>query len=152
MILWIALGVALAVAEIFTTTLFLVMFAAGAFAAAGAAALDAPVAVQALVFVVVSALTVVAVRPALKRRAFDPSGSDIAIGMEAIQGASAEVVESVDDHHGMIKIDGELWRARALEGTGTYAPGEHVQVIRLSGTTAVVWRDRPPAAPSTSFE
>src|SRR5690606_34931370 len=58
-VLWIALGVVLALAEIFTTTLFLIMFAVGAFAAAGAAALGAPVAVQGLVFTAVSALTVV---------------------------------------------------------------------------------------------
>ena len=49
-VFWVVLGVVLAVAEIFTTTLFLIMFSVGAFAAAGAAALGAPTAVQALVF------------------------------------------------------------------------------------------------------
>ncbi len=57
-VLWVILGVALAVAEIFTTTLFLIMFSAGAAAAAAAAALGAPVVVQAGVFVAVSALTI----------------------------------------------------------------------------------------------
>lgn len=42
-VVWIVLGVAFAVAEIYTTTLFLLMFAAGAAAAAGAAGLGAPV-------------------------------------------------------------------------------------------------------------
>ncbi len=141
-ILWIALGAALAVAEIFTTTLFLIMFSAGAFAAAGAAALGAGVPVQAAVFIAVSALTVAAVRPAIRRR-LDATSGGVPIGVAALSGAPAEVIEQVDDHHGLVKIDGELWRARSLAGTGSYAPGEHVRVVELDGATAVVWRDQP---------
>lgn len=40
--LWLVLGAVLAIAEVFTTTFVLIMFAAGAFAAAGAAALGFP--------------------------------------------------------------------------------------------------------------
>ncbi len=149
-ILWIVLGAALGVAEIFTTTLFLIMFAGGAFVAAGAAALGAPVWLQALIFVLVSALTIVAVRPAIKRRMIDPDSSGTPMGIDAIRGSSALVVERVDADHGMIRIDGELWRARCLEGSGTYAPGERVRVIELSGATALVWREELPGGPPDS--
>jgi membrane protein implicated in regulation of membrane protease activity len=141
-LLWIVLGVVLAVAEIFTTTLFLIMFAVGAFAAAGAAALGADVSVQALVFAAVSALSVAATRPIVKRhrlRAVE-SGEE-PFGVEAIEGSTALVLEQVDAHHGLVKIDGELWTARAYDATQVLPPGEHVRVIEVKGVTAMVWRD-----------
>lgn len=141
-LLWIALGVALVIAELFTTTLFLIMFGAGAFAAAAVAALGAPLAVQVLVFAVVSALTVVAVRPIIERRrrpAGDSGGEPF--GVEAIEGSTAVVLERVDTSQGMVKIDGELWSARAYDGTQAYAPGERVRVIEVQDATVLVWRD-----------
>lgn len=141
-VVWIVIGVVFAIAEIFTTTLFLLMFAAGAAAAAAAAGLGAPVPVQAGVFVAVSALTLVAVRPALRRRLSPSAGAGF--GMERMQGASAVVVEQVDAGHGMVQIDGELWQARALEGMGTYAPGERVRIVDVSGGTALVWQEGLP--------
>ncbi|GIJ40966.1 membrane protein [Micromonospora andamanensis] len=140
--LWIVLGVVLAVAEIFTATLFLIMFAVGAFAAAGAAALGAPVAVQAVVFAVVSALTVFAARPVIQRHKQTSSDSnDATFGIEAIEGSTALVLEPVDADRGMVKIDGEVWTARAYDATQVFAPGERVQVIQVKGAVALVWRD-----------
>ncbi|MFE9655715.1 NfeD family protein [Micromonospora sp. NPDC006431] len=141
-VVWIVLGVLLAVAEIFTTTLFLIMFAAGAFAAAGAAALGAPVAVQALVFAVVSALCVAVVRPVIRRHARPSveSGGQ-SFGVEALEGATALVLEPVDAERGLVKIDGELWSARAYDATRSYAAGERVQVIKVRGAIALVWQD-----------
>ncbi|MFJ8581992.1 NfeD family protein [Micromonospora sp. NPDC093277] len=141
-VLWIVLGVVLAVAEIFTTTLFLIMFAAGAFAAAGAAALGAPVAIQALVFAVVSTLCVGLLRPVIRRHANAAlEGGERSFGIEALEGTAALVVEPVDVGHGMVKIDGELWTARAYDATRSYAVGERVQVIKVQGATALVWQD-----------
>lgn len=144
--LWVVIGVAFAVAEIFTTTLFLLMFAAGAVAAAGAAGLGASVPVQASVFVVVSAVTLVALRPALRRRLGRPAG--VGFGMERMQGASAVVVEQVDADHGMVKIDGELWQARAVEGS--CAPGERVRIVAVTDGTALVWREGLPGVATDS--
>lgn len=140
--LWIVLGVLLAVAEIFTTTLFLIMFAVGAFAAAGAAALGAPVALQALVFAVVSALSVAVVRPVIRKHALPALESgEQPFGIEALEGATALVLEPVDAERGLVKIDGELWSARSYDATRSYAAGERVQVIKVRGATALVWQD-----------
>ena len=140
--MWIVLGVVLAVAEIFTTTLFLIMFAAGAFAAAGAAGLGAPPAVQALVFAAVSALTVAVVRPVIRRhrRSALESGEQ-PFGVEAIEGASALVLERVDAEHGLVKIDGELWTARPYDVMQSFETGQRVRVIKVRGATALVWQD-----------
>ncbi|SCG44931.1 Membrane protein implicated in regulation of membrane protease activity [Micromonospora coxensis] len=139
---WIVLGVLLGVAEIFTTTLFLMMFAAGAFAAAGAAALGAPVPVQAVVFAVVSALSVLLARPVIKRHARGTlETGEQPFGVEALEGTTALVLERVDTDHGLVKIDGELWTARAYDATQSFEPGERVQVIKVRGATALVWQD-----------
>jgi membrane protein implicated in regulation of membrane protease activity len=141
-VLWIVLGVVLAVAEIFTATLFLIMFAVGAFAAAGAAALGVPVAGQAIVFAAVSALTVLAARPTIQRhrRSATESG-EAPFGVAALEGASALVLEQVGADQGLVKIDGEIWSARSYDATQLFAVGERVQVIQVRGATALVWRD-----------
>ncbi len=100
-VFWIVLGVVLAVAEIFTTTLFLIMFGVGAFAAAGAAALGAPVALQAVIFAVVSALSVAVVRPVVRRHARPAiETGEQPFGVEALEGATAVVLEPVDAERG----------------------------------------------------
>src|SRR3712207_5155362 len=152
-LLWVVLGVVLAVAEIFTTTLFLVMFAAGAFAAAAAAGLGAPVPIQALVFALVSVLSLVAVRPVIRRHQQDAvTGGDTPFGVQAIEGSEALVLEQVNADHGMVKIDGEVWTARSFDGTETYQPGDHVRVIKVRGATALVWREGLPGGSTPGNE
>jgi membrane protein implicated in regulation of membrane protease activity len=141
-VVWIVLGVVLAVAEMFTGTLVLIMLAAGAFAAALAAGLGAPVFVQALVFAAVSALSLAAVRPIIRRhqRPAIETG-DTPFGLEAIEGASGLVLEDVDADHGLVKIEGELWTARAYDITQVIPKGERVRVVEVKGATAMVWRE-----------
>ena len=141
-LLWIVLGVVLVVAEIFTTTLFLIMFGIGAFAAAGAAALGAPVALQAVVFAAVSALTLIFARPTIQRhRRSALTGDEQPFGVQAIAGSTALVLERVDANSGVVKIDGEIWTARSYDATQVFAPGERVRVIEVKGVTALVWHE-----------
>ena len=143
--LWVVLAVALAIAEAFTATLFVAMFAAGALAAAAAAGLGAPLLLQVIVFAIVSALSVGAIRPIIMRhaRSAEESG-DTPFGIEAIEGSHGLVLEEVDADQGMIKIDGEMWQARSFDGSEKYLPGERVRVVKVRGATAIVWRDHLP--------
>ena len=144
-VLWIVLAIALAIAEAFTATFLIIFFAAGALAAAGAAALGAPVLLQAIVFAIVSGLSVGALRPIImrhQRSALESGGTPF--GVEAIEGSPATVIEEVDTDHGLVKIDGELWTARAFDHTEKYLPGQRVRVIKVKGATAIVWRDDMP--------
>jgi membrane protein implicated in regulation of membrane protease activity len=144
-ILWIVLGVALAVAEAFTATLFIIFFAVGALAAAGVAALDAPLLLQVIVFALVSGLSVVALRPIIMRHArLSDDTPDTTFGVEAIEGGHGTVLEEVDGDRGMIKIDGEMWQARSFDHQEKYLPGERVRVIKVIGATAIVWREDLP--------
>ena len=143
--LWIVLALALAIGEAFTATILIVFFAAGALAAAGAAALGFGLLVQVVVFAIVSGVSVAALRPIILRHARTAlETGEQPFGVEAIEGSRGTVVDAVDSDQGMIKIDGELWQARSFDGNETFAPGEHVRVVKLRGTTLLVWHDDSP--------
>jgi membrane protein implicated in regulation of membrane protease activity len=139
------LAVALAIAEAFTATFLIIFFAVGALAAAGVAALGAPLLLQTIVFALVSGLSVFAVRPIIMRHQQSAAETgDTPFGIEAIEGSQATVLEEVTADHGLVKIDGELWTARSFDGVETYAPGDRVRVVKVRGATAMVWRDDLP--------
>ncbi len=144
-VLWIVLAIALAIGEAFTVTFLLIMFSVGAVAAAGAAALGAPLLLQVIVFAVVSGLSMGAIRPIIVRHARPAlETGDTPFGVEALEGSHGTVLEEVNAERGMIKIDGELWQARSFDGNEKYLPGERVRVLRVRGATAIVWRDDMP--------
>jgi membrane protein implicated in regulation of membrane protease activity len=139
-VIWLIVGVVLAVAELFTLDFVLIMLGAGAFAAALTAVLSGPVPVQLGVFAVVSALGLVAVRPAIRRRLH--RGAEPAVmGVDAIEGTEATVVEEVAEGRGMVKIGGELWSARPYDVTQTFTTGTQVRVVEIRGATALVWKE-----------
>lgn len=139
-IIWLVLGVVLAVAEIFSLTFVALMVAAGAFAAAIAAALGAPVLAQGGVFVVVTAISLLGVRPIIRRYQGGRDHEVEPMGVAALEGSDALVVEAVDAHTGLIKVSGEEWTARSFDATQSFEPGEQVQIIKIKGATALVWR------------
>ena len=144
-VLWIVLGIALAIAEAFTATLLIIFFSVGALAAAGAAALGAPLLLQVIVFALFSGLSVGALRPIIMRHARPAlETGDTPFGIEAMQGSHGTVIEEVDGDHGMIKLEGEHWQARSFDGSEKYLPGERVRVVKVIGATAIVWRDDLP--------
>lgn len=138
-LIWLIVSGALVVAELFSLDLVLIMFAAGALAAAGAAGLGAPILLQAIVFAVVSVLALFVVRPIAQRRLHAKSESS-RTGIEALKGSPAVVLEKVDEHSGLVKIGGEQWTARAYDATQVLEPGQSVQVVDIKGATALVWR------------
>ncbi|MCW2569331.1 MAG: regulator of rane protease YbbK [Mycobacterium sp.] len=137
-LVWLLVAVGLAVAELLSLDLVLIMLAAGAFAAAGTAALGGPLAVQGLVFAVVSALAMFLVRPVA--RAHLERGAPLATGIAALVGKDALVLEEVGTESGLVKIDGEEWTARPFQDGQVIEPGATVEVITIQGVTALVWR------------
>jgi membrane protein implicated in regulation of membrane protease activity len=138
--LWLVIGVALAIAELFTSTFVLLMLAAGALAAAAAAAVGFPLWAQALAFSLVSGAALAGVRPLIQRRVHlhaDPTP----IGLASIEGSNVLVLERVDADHGLVKIEGEMWSARPYDTTQIFEPGDRVRVIEIKGATALVWKE-----------
>jgi membrane protein implicated in regulation of membrane protease activity len=138
-VIWLVAAAALAVAEMFSLDLVLVMLAAGALAAAGTAVVTDVIALQAGVFAIVSVLGLVAVRPLARRHMV--SGTGIKTGIEALEGTPAVVLATVDEHHGLVKIGGEEWTARVYDSTQVLQPGDTVKVVEIKGATALVWKE-----------
>ncbi|MCV7064565.1 NfeD family protein [Mycolicibacterium houstonense] len=138
-LIWLILALVLAGAEALTGDMFLLMLAGGALAATGSSWLfDLPIWADGVVFLVVSVLLLVLVRPALRRR-FD-AGPGLAEPVKALEGKSALVLDRVAQHEGQVKLDGEVWTARPLNDDDVYQPGDQVTVVRIDGATAVVFK------------
>ncbi|MFE2538376.1 NfeD family protein [Streptomyces sp. NPDC059371] len=113
------------------------MLSVGAVAGAVAAGLGGGVVVQTLVFVVVSVALIAVVRPiATRHRTRRP---ELATGIEALKGKQAIVLERVDSSGaGRVKLGGEIWSARSLDGGQAYEVGQEVDVVDIDGATAIV--------------
>jgi len=139
-VIWLIFALALAGGEALTGHMFLLMLSGGALAAAGSSwLLGAPVWADAAVFVVVSVLLLVLVRPALRRRLTPPN--ELPTGIKALEGKKALVLDRVARDEGQVKLDGQVWTARPLNDNDVYEPGDRVTVMQISGATAVVFKD-----------
>ena len=139
-LIWLILALALAGAEVLTGDMFLLMLAGGALAATGSSwLLDWPIWADGVVFLAVSVLLVVGVRPVLRRRL--NAGTGLPEPVKALEGKPALVLDRVARHGGQVKLDGEVWTARPLDDNDVYEPGDNVTVMHTDGATAVVWRN-----------
>ncbi|MFG2908068.1 MULTISPECIES: NfeD family protein [unclassified Kitasatospora] len=133
---WLLAAAGLGIPLVLTAMPEFAMFAVGALAAAGVAALGGGVVLETVTFVVVSVALVVFVRPIAYRQL--RKGPQVKMGIEALQGATAVVAETVDGEGGRIKLRGEIWSARALHPGQVYQPGQQVDVVEIQGATALV--------------
>jgi membrane protein implicated in regulation of membrane protease activity len=139
-LIWLVFAVGLAAAEALTGDMFLLMLSGGALAAAGSSWLPGvPLWADGLVFLVVSVLLLVAVRPVLRRRL--TVGAGLPEPVKALEGKHALVLDRVDRHRGQVKLDGEVWTARTFNEDDVYEPGDQVTVMHIDGATAVVWQN-----------
>ncbi|MDO5698201.1 MAG: NfeD family protein [Dermatophilus congolensis] len=133
---WLGAALILAGVEAATADLVFLMLAGGALAAA-VAAIFLPLGGQVAAGVIVALGLLLLVRPVVKRRML-ASTPDTPAGVSAYFGQDAVVVDTVNDHDGRVKIDGEVWSAR-LEATALpVAPGHVVRVVGVSGATLLV--------------
>ena len=137
-VLWLIAAVILAIGEIATTGLFLAPFAAGAAIAALLAAAGAGAVIEWAVFLVVSVIALAALRPIA--RAHKRTRGQIKTGTAALVGQHATVVERIANAEGVgcVRLDGEIWTARAFDDDETFEPGARVQVLEIRGATALV--------------
>ena len=136
-LIWLIVAGIFAVAEIFTLTAALGMLGGAALITAGTAALGLPAPLQFLVFTVVATLSVIFVRPIALRHVLQPQTERF--GIDALVGKSAYVVSEVTGLGGRVRIEGEEWTARAYDETLVIPPGTAVDVMEISGTTALVY-------------
>jgi membrane protein implicated in regulation of membrane protease activity len=136
-LIWLFLAVVLGIAEIFTLTVALGLLGGAALITAGLAAIGLPLPVQLVVFAIASTAGVLLVRPIARRHMFRPQLERF--GVDALIGKSAYVIHEVTGRDGRVRIDGEEWTARAYDDTVVIPTGATVDVMQISGSTAVVY-------------
>jgi membrane protein implicated in regulation of membrane protease activity len=137
-LIWLVVACGFGAAELLAGagSFFLAPFAvAAALAAVAASAIDETAAL--FVFIAASILTLMAVRPLVHRRL--TTGPALRTGGAALVGKHAIVLERISNHEGAgrVRIEGEVWSARAFDDCVIEA-GTSVEVVDIKGATALV--------------
>jgi membrane protein implicated in regulation of membrane protease activity len=137
-VLWLIAAVVLAAGEIATMGFFLAPFAAGALVAALVSAAGTGTAITLMVFLLVSIGALAALRPVARSHRRMPA--QLRTGTAALVGRQAMVVERIANSEGVgcVKLDGEVWTARAYDEDDVIEQGRRVQVVEIRGATALV--------------
>ena len=135
-ILWIALTVVFAMAEVATVNMVSVWFVGGALVALITQLFGGPVWLQITLFFVVSAGLLAGLRPFVKKFVnprHTPTNADMVFGREAY------VTETIDNIRGTgaVKLDGKVWTARSLSDA-TVPEGTLVKIVKLEGVKLFV--------------
>jgi membrane protein implicated in regulation of membrane protease activity len=139
-LIWLIVAGVLAAAETVSLALVLIMLAGGAVAGAGTAAITDSVPAQFAVAVFVSLALLGLVRPAARRHLTGHSTQRDNVA--SLVGMDAVALSDVDRHGGRVRLNGGEWSARAFVEGQTIPAGSTVQVLEISGATAVVWHAR----------
>ena len=136
--LWLSLAFLLAVAEILSLDLVLIMFAVGALAAAGVAVLVPGLWwLHILVAAGVSVGMLALLRPTLMARVRNMPGYRSSTAK--MVGSSGVAVSQIDRSGGEIKVDGQSWTARPYLSDLVIEQGTEVEVYEIDGAIAVVY-------------
>ncbi|MFH9366660.1 NfeD family protein [Streptomyces anulatus] len=134
---WLLAAAALGAAEFFTLTLVFGLLAGAALVAAVVAGVGIGLLGQLVALGLTAVVGLALVRPvAMRQMAGTPLTRE---GSDALIGKRAEVVREVTATHGLIKVSGEEWTARALDESQVIPVGALVDVMEIEGATAVVY-------------
>ena len=131
---WLIATIVLVFIEATTFNLVSVWFAVGGAAALISCIFTDSLRVQSVIFVAVSILCLLALRPlaAKLRRPLTPTNGDLNIGRTA-----TVLTPVTDDAPGRVRLDGVDWNAQAVPGAA-FAPGDKCRVSAIRSTTLIV--------------
>ena len=132
----ILVGVFVAV-ELATVQWVSIWFVLGAICAMVAAYFTNSTIIQILIFLVVSLIAVVTLRPVAKRRLLPQTS---ATNADRVIGAHGVVQEEISNlaGKGIVKVLGAEWTARSSEEEIVIAQGESVVILRIEGVKLIV--------------
>ncbi len=136
-IVWLIVAAVLGVAELLTTTLAFGLIAVAAVVAAVVGAFHIDLPLQLAAFVVAAGAGLVFIRPIALRHLKQPP--PLRTGTAALVGRSAIVLEEVTEHSGRVRIGGEDWSARPYDDSLVIPVDTKVDVMQISGATALVY-------------
>ena len=116
-LIWIIISIVCLILELSSGDFFILCFAIGAAVAAVIAGCGASLTWQIVTFAVVSALSLLLVRPALLRKLHKPQRERLS-NAEAMIGQEGRVSENIEaGGYGRVAIDGDDWKARSADGS-----------------------------------
>ena len=144
-IFWAVAVVAFMVLELATVGLASIWFALGALCALIFALLHAPLWLQIVCFVLVSAATLLLTRPLAKKYI---NSKTMATNADRVIGGKAVVKERIDElaGTGAVLADGKMWTARTADGS-VAEPGDIVTVLEIRGVRLIVEPEHADAKP-----
>ena len=134
-IFWLLAAIGFVVLEAMTLNLVSIWFAVGSAAALLSCLVVASFRVQAVVFIAVSAVCLLAFKPLAKRlhKQPTPTNGDRALGREA------RVLTPVSAQQtGRVRLDGVDWSARCATPGDTLTPGQACRVTEIHSTLLIV--------------
>ena len=135
-LIWTGLLIVFAIGEGVTVGLTSIWFAAGSLAALLCALLGGPLWLQIVLFIVISALCLFAIRP-LAHKYFnskvEPTNADRIIGTEVLVTEDINNIQAT----GAVRIGGIIWSARSESDT-LISAGTLVRVLRIEGVKVYV--------------
>ena len=134
-ILWLAAAVGFLALEASTFNMTSIWFAIGSAAALLCCVFTGSFRVQAVVFIAVSTLCLLALKPLCSRLRKPPTATngDRALGREAIALTSVSAEAT-----GRVRLDGVDWNARCATPGDTLAPGQSCRVAEIHSTLLIV--------------
>lgn len=134
---WLVFFVLFIVIELVTMQLVCIWFAAGAFVAVLGACVHLSVEVQLILFIAVSGLLLLMVRPLTKDLM---SGRYVKTNADSLVGLNAKVTKRIHnaEGYGMAVVKGQEWTAAALNENDCFEVGEIVTIEKISGVKLIV--------------
>lgn len=136
-VFWLVVLIVSIVAEVISLGLTSIWFAGGALVAALVAAVNAPLWLQILLFVVVTLLLLVFTRP-IAVKYFNKER--VRTNVESLIGRQAIVISEIDNMQGIgqVTVGGQEWSARSFDEGKQISVGAVVRVAAVSGVKLIV--------------
>lgn len=134
--MWIFAIIAFILLEVATPQLVTIWFAIGAIFAMIANVFGADMKVQIGLFLMISLIAIVSLRPIYKKYL---KTEQIKTNVNAIIGSKGIVTKEInnDEASGLVKINGQVWSARSESGD-SISVNERVEVLRVEGVKIIV--------------
>ena len=115
---------------------FLLWFGIGAFVAAALSYFGFNFTIQFVAFLLVSVVLLGVSRPFASKVSKEPQRKAVA---DRLIGQTATVIEDFEGHEGLVKFDGEIWRAKSYD---RIKKGDEVTIKAIDGVKLIVEKRR----------
>lgn len=136
-LLWLAAVIGFVIIEAVTLGLACIWFALGALAALILSLIGISLPLQIAAFVVVSAASLILLKPFAAKHLYT---NRTATNADRVLEAKGIVTEEIDNERscGQVKVNGQIWTARAANADQKIAIGSHVIIKEISGVKLLV--------------